>query len=94
MEEIHNYREYYRQLPEILVLKYPELNFQNHCYLRIALDNVIGTKWDTRIPRPAYKNLTAAQRGQVIDNLSHYLNDRNMLESHHLISLAYRGKLI
>lgn len=88
-----NYKDYYRRLPEVLVLQYPELNFETHCYLRIALDNVIGTKWDARIARPAYKNLNSKQRSLVIAYLYEYTRDKQMLSSHNLISLAYRGKL-
>lgn len=88
-----DYKTYYLQLPDTLAQKYPELNFENHCYLRIALDNVVGTKWDTRIARPAYKNLTTEQRALVISHLSTYLDDKSTLLSHNMISLAYRGKL-
>lgn len=93
MKTTLNYKDYYLQLPEVLVLKYPELNFETHCYLRIALDNVIGTKWDTRIAKPAYKNLSSKQRALTIDYLYQYSRDPAMLHSHNLISLAYRGKL-
>ncbi|TVZ51432.1 acetyltransferase [Dokdonia sp. Hel_I_53] len=88
------YKEYYLQFPEALVRKYPELNFENHCYLRIALDNVVGTKWDKRIAKPAYKHLNTRQRALVIEYLSNYLDDKALLQSHHMISMAYRGKLV
>lgn len=94
MKSTIDYKSYYLQIPEALVQKYGELNFENHCYLRIALDNVVGTKWDTRIARPAYKNLTTKQRALVIAYLSNYLDDKATLLSHHMISMAYRGKLI
>ncbi len=93
MNKTIDYKTYYAQLPDLLVQTYPELNFQNHCYLRIALDNVIGTKWDLRIARPAYKNLNSTQRSLVIENLSLYLEDKATLLAHNMISLAYRGKL-
>ncbi|RMB59502.1 acetyltransferase [Dokdonia sinensis] len=89
-----SYKEHYMNLANELVKTYPEFNFENHCYLRIALDNAVGTKWDTKIARPAYKNLTIVQRALVIDYLAHYLSDRDMLLSHNAISLAYRGKLV
>lgn len=87
-----DYKAYYLQIPEALVVKYTDLNFENHCYLRIALDNAIGTKWDTRIARPAYKNLSTTQRSLVIEYLATYLEDKATLLSHHMISMAYRGK--
>ena len=89
-----DFKTYYLEIPEILVTHYPELNFQNHCYLRIALDNVIGTKWDTQIAKPAYKHLTESQRRLVISYLSAYVKDKSLLLSHNMISLAYRGKLV
>lgn len=93
MKTTINYKDYYRQLPEILVLKYPNLNFETHCYLRIALDNAIGTRWDSRIAKPAYRNLSSKQRALVIEYLYQYTRDKAMLQAHNLISLAYRGKL-
>lgn len=94
MKPTIDYKSYYLKIPEALVEKYSELNFENHCYLRIALDNAIGTKWDTRIAKPAYKNLNTQQRALVIAHLSSYLEDKATLLSHHLISMVYRGKLI
>ena len=52
------YYHTYQNLPEKLTEKYTDLNFQNHCYLRIALDNIFQAKWDTKIKRPAYRNLS------------------------------------
>jgi|GEM_PF-900519 len=94
MDTTPNFKTYYLEIPEILVAHYPDLNFQNHCYLRIALDNVIGRKWDTQVAKPAYKHLTASQRKLVISYLSSYVKDRDLLLSHNMISLAYRGKLV
>ncbi len=94
MDTSLHYKDYYLQFPDALVRKYPELNFENHCYLRIALDNVVGTRWDKRIAKPAYKNLTTKQRALVIEFLSDYLDDKSLLQSHHMISMAYRGKLV
>lgn len=94
MKEIIPYMDYYLSFPNQLVKTYPELNFENHCYLRIALDNVIGMKWDTRIPKPAYRNLSTSQRSMVIAYLAQYLDDKDMLLVHNAISLAYRGKLV
>ncbi len=88
-----DHKTYYLQLPDTLAQKYPDLNLKNHCYLRIALDNVIGTRWDKRIARPAYQNLSTQQRALVISYLSTYLDDKSTLLAHNMISLAYRGKL-
>lgn len=94
METELDYTSFYKELPELLEKTYPDLNFKNHCYLRIALDNAIGTKWDLRIAKPAYKNLNSTQRQLVIEYLTQYVEDKSMLQSHNLISLAYRGKLV
>lgn len=94
MDTALDFKTYYLEIPELLVSHYPDLNFQNHCYLRIALDNVIGTMWDTQIAKPAYKHLTTDQRKLVISYLSSYVKDKNLLLSHNMISLAYRGKLV
>lgn len=40
------YLKAYQSLPEKLAEKYIDLNFENHCYLRIAQDNAFETKWD------------------------------------------------
>ena len=40
------------QLANELENIYHNLNFKNHCYLRIAYDNTIDAKWDTVINRP------------------------------------------
>lgn len=88
-----SYKDYYIGLPEVLMLTYPELDFEKHYYLQIALDNVIGTRWDIRISKPAYKHLSIKQRVLVIEYLNTYLEDKTVLLSHHMISLVYRGKL-
>lgn len=87
------YKDYYTILPKVLVLKYPELDFKKHCYMRIALDNVIGTRWEIRISKPIHKHLSAKQRALVIEYLNSYLEDKMILLTHNMISLAYRGKL-
>ena len=33
----------------------------DHCFQRVVLDEVAGTVWYDRIPRPAVRNLTAGQ---------------------------------
>jgi len=93
MEKNTDYFTFYNQLPKELELTYPDLNFKDHCYLRIALDNAIGTRWDIRVAKPAYKNLDNEQRHQVLANLAEYTRDKSTLLEHNAISLAYRGKL-
>ncbi|XLS30589.1 acetyltransferase [Flavobacteriaceae bacterium M23B6Z8] len=87
------YYNAYKQLPERLTEVYPDLNFDNHCYLRIALDNTLGAKWDTIIERPAYKNLNAEQSLMVRELLSSYEQDKELLLEHNRKSLEWRKKL-
>jgi len=38
-----------------------QLNFKNHCYLRIAYDNTANNKWDNVIAKPFIKNANEEQ---------------------------------
>jgi len=87
------YYHTYQNLPEKLTKKYADLNFQNHCYLRIALDNTFQAKWDTKIKKPAYKNLNKEELSKVIILLKAYFDDKELLLKHNLNSLRFRGKL-
>ncbi|WP_296637612.1 acetyltransferase [Polaribacter sp.] len=87
------YYHNYQNLPERLSEKYRELNFQNHCYLRIALDNFFQSKWDTKIQRPAYRNLSKVELNKVIQLLKSYYDNKKMLLDHNKNSLYFRGKL-
>ena len=84
------YQDVYLGLPEQLTGNYPELNFENHCYLRIALDLVFQTKWDAKIPKPAHKHLNAEQLETVQKLLTCYLTDKALLLQHNTLSLHYR----
>lgn len=87
-----SYLECYEGLPEKLAQQYSKLSFENHCYLRIALDNVFNTKWDTVISRPAYKHLSEQQRKNVVKLLKSYQEDKSLLLRHNALSLQYRKK--
>lgn len=87
-----SYKSAYQGLPEKLAKKYTHLSFENHCYLRIALDNTLHTKWDTVIQKPAYKHLTAAQLKRVVQLLENYSINESLLKSDNTISLNYRKK--
>ena len=85
------YHETYQNLPEKLTKIYPDLNFDNHCYLRIALDNTFKTKWDTVLKRPAYKNLNSLKRSEVLTLLKSYQTKKELLLAHNENSLRYRA---
>lgn len=82
----------YQNLPEKLAKQYANLRFDNHCYLRIALDNTFKAKWDTVIKRPAYKNLSGEQKNKVLSLLQKYQSDQELLLIHNQNSLRWRKK--
>lgn len=92
MKYSEEYYKKYKGLQEELPNIYPELNFDNHCYLRIALDNVFDAKWDTKLKRPAYKNLESKDLENVLNLLESYKNDKNVLLEHNKKSLSFRKK--
>jgi len=71
---------------------FPDLDFKNHCYWRIALDNTLCSKWSDVIDRPAYKHLPMDQLKQVVWLLMQYSTDRELLLVHNTKSLQYRNK--
>ncbi|WGK64045.1 acetyltransferase [Croceiramulus getboli] len=84
------YYSTYQNLPEKLVDTYSDLNFENHCYLRIGLDNIYQAKWDTVIQRPAYKYIQEAEREALLQLLKRYLEDKALLMAHNKDSLQWR----
>ena len=70
--------------------QYPDLNFKNHCYWRIALDSVMGRKWDEVIPRPASKHLRENELKSVVHRLEAYHKSKALLLSDNAQSLKWR----
>ncbi|PRP67750.1 acetyltransferase [Nonlabens agnitus] len=83
----------YKELGNQLPLQYPNLNFKNHCYWRIALDQAVGDQWNQHISSPAYKNLSDQQLEDVVSHLKSYEQDEKLLDQHNRASLKWRGKL-
>jgi hypothetical protein len=81
------------QLANELESIYPDLNFRNHCYLRIAYDNAVYCKWDTVVDKPFTKNGSLEQRYIAELFLKTYKTDKKLLLEHNKISLTYRKKL-
>ena len=71
-----------------------ELNFRNHCYLRIAYDNTINNKWDNVVAKPFIKNASEDQLNNVVGLLKNYTINKDLLIEHNLLSLAFRQKII
>ena len=69
-----------------------QLNFKNHCYLRIAYDNTANNKWDNVIAKPFIKNANEEQLKNAVFLLNKYTSDRELLLKHNLVSLAFRKK--
>ena len=86
------YYKAYQNLPEKLAEQYSDLNFENHCYLRIALDNTFEGKWDTFLKRPAYKNLSDSEKSIVRQLLKSYESNKSLLLEHNKNSLKWRKK--
>ena len=81
------------RLSNLLDLKFAtELNFKNHCYLRIAYDNTANNKWDNVIAKPFIKNANEVQLNNALFLLNKYTSDKELLLEHNLISLAFRKK--
>ncbi len=69
-----------------------ELNFRNHCYLRIAFDNTIKQKWDLKIKSPFIKYASENQLINVLLLLNRYFSDKQLLLADNQKSLIYRKK--
>ncbi|MEL6557058.1 MAG: acetyltransferase [Bacteroidota bacterium] len=93
MEREKLIREYF-DMGNKLESLYPGLNFKNHCYWRIALDNFFAVKWDLAIGRPAYKNLNSSDLKEVVGLLNSYQDNRSLLLAHNRNSLNLRHKKV
>ena len=71
-----------------------ELNFRNHCYLRIAYDNAVNNKWDNVIAKPFIKNANEDQLNVALMLLKNYVTDKLVLNNHNLLSLKFRDKTV
>ena len=81
------------RLSNLLDLKFAtEMNFRNHCYLRIAYDNSVNNKWDNVIAKPFIKNANEEQLNNAAFLLNKYTSDKELLLKHNLISLTFRKK--
>lgn len=67
-----------------------ELNFRNHCYLRIAFDAIVNNKWDTKVEKPFTKYASEAQLQSALALLNGYLLDKQLLLIDNEKSLAFR----
>ena len=70
----------------------PELNFRNHCYLRIAYDNTVNNKWDIVVKKPFTKYASEYQLETALNLMKLYKIDKRKLLHDNEISLAFRKK--
>lgn len=82
--------EKYFILAKKLEKTYPETEFKDHCFWRIALDNTLKNQWNEVIERPAYEHLSLIQLQKVIHKLESYLKDKGLLLDDNQRSLNYR----
>ena len=83
-------KERYFALPKALEARYPALDFQDHCYWRIALDHVFQQRWDQVLNKPAHRHLSEKQMQKVVQFLEIYIDNLQLLMSHHAQSLRLR----
>jgi hypothetical protein len=87
------FEDKYFELGNSLPKTYPDLNFDNHCYWRISLDNALGDFWKNIVKSPAYKNLSDEELIKAVELLEDYNTDKDLLIEHNKNSLRWRGKL-
>ena len=80
----------YFSLAKKLRKVYPKLEYKDHVFWRIALDNTLKAKWDEVIERPAYEHLTKKQLEQVVKWLEKYEKDERLLHLHNTKSISFR----
>ena len=81
-----------KRLSNLLDVTYNnELNFRNHCYLRIAYDNTTQDKWDNKVVKPFVKYATNLQLQNTVDLLNIYLLNKSTLLSDNDKSLHFRS---
>ena len=80
-----------KRLSNLLDARYNnELNFRNHCYLRIAYDAVLQDKWDVKVNKPFVKYATENQLESAFALLKIYFSDKQQLLADNEKSLLFR----
>lgn len=84
----------YFKLANLLAKEHPDLNYQNHCYWRMANDAVCYDKWDRIVKAPFYKNASDNLLADSLDRLRCMLYNYDYVNSLNKLSLTYRGKTV
>lgn len=77
------YEAYYKQIPEKILINYHnkyKISMRKNVILRVALDDYTGQRWDTKIDRPAYKNLSVESLRFVVYNFQKLMKPKVLLE--------------
>ena len=69
-----------------------QLNFRNHCYLRIAYDTTIADQWDAQVKKPFTKYASTEQLQNALALLNLYLVDETKLLADNQNSLLFRKR--
>lgn len=75
-----------------LTKQYPDLRFYDHCYRRIAYDNVLQMQWTKKYETAFIHKATDEELDLVHTELLKYKESKFYLLSENLKSLNYRGK--
>lgn len=86
-------REITRYVDIVLPKKYRRLNFENHCYRRIAYDNVLECKWKDKYSTFS-KEASLEELENVLIHLHKYFANKNVLLRHNVQSIKYRSEKI
>ena len=88
------YRNQITKLTNALPIMYPELNFENHCYRRIAYDNVLEEKWSDKYPGSFVVFASRDELIQAKDKLLLYLESKEALLKDNDFSLECRKRRV
>lgn len=64
----------------------------DHCFKRIAYDVAVGTRWDTDVTPPFYRNASPEQIRRAVEVLREMLADPGRAAVYNRRSLRYRGE--
>lgn len=80
----------YIELGNILPKINSSIDFENHCYWRIANDNACYRRWDTVVKPPFYKNASRELLYHSIKNLCKMVSSYSETNRLNSLSLRYR----
>jgi len=81
----------YIKLGSLLESINPDLKLKNHCYWRIANDNVFNERWDNVCPRPFYRNATDQALEKSVENLQSMVYNQDRIFELNTKSLKRRA---